>query len=974
MTTIKKPQPTPPSHTNMNKQHTDDNYNDTINNDDSLLNSLHNMSLNDFTDDDNNDIDVDAELLRLEQHPSLKNNKSTQQQNFISDIEQQMKSMQQEEQLLLSNISNIQNDISFNEIDNDYKDSNNNNDNQQQYTESDAELDALQDDDNDNVIDTIEHIDDNSDSKHNTVDSDQSNHDQSNQQLTNNTIHHIDKQSPPPPLPPPRIKQLQQQYNNDNIDSIQQQQQSNTSQLNNFNNDNINNKPNRYIHTQTTDSITTVPIQSSSNVSQKQQTTQKQQQQPLTLVQRTINELEQRKIQYRNQAILYKSNNNTTEALNMLRIIKLIDQRIEKLNNNDTDPTLLDLRNLPDIDNINTSNTIVDYTIQHNTQQNNNQTISTTTDVKTILLERIKEYQIAYNNVKQANDNGQLKQLTLNIKKLKQLFDNYKNNETIDINDIPLSLSIQPSYTAQNNYTQPTTTTKTQSQIHNIITNNSTTLSVRDKLEYETLLNNLQKQATGLARLRDITIKNTDKNNKTAQLIALQYHRLYKETITNYQLCKTAYNKQYPLPIYSTDELQLNSERRYDNIPIDILQVDVKKLIDLNNNDIGNNQSLNPYLIIQFILNENNIQTITTHTYKLHNNSNSNNEWLLQDYDSIYNFKLGQRTVSLTKRLSSIKLNITVMHKRRLFSDLEIGSGSINIKNLLNQCESNEIIKIKQSNTNHKVGEIYIILRITFPLSAHPDMQKMPFEYIKIDEFKEPSDTVQHQQQDTTQTAWQVNDSIKQIIHNNNDNNNVSNSSKSQQIKPLSLTISSSTQNISTNNNNNDSTSQIMKSASADTIQSTNTTNNNNNTTTTTTTDDIAIKVIEICKESNIPYLSINDPYDIMSIVSNDVYEYEIEQMKQQINSTKQHDDELTSRLQTAEVQLQLLVIAVQKEQLTLDMYINRLNAAIKRDTLIAIQLNKLGKKQDALQLMKHIKIMKQEIETASQANNDNEG
>lgn len=65
------------------------------------------------------------------------------------------------------------------------------------------------------------------------------------------------------------------------------------------------------------------------------------------------------------------------------------------------------------------------------------------------------------------------------------------------------------------------------------------TMSVRQKLEYETIISKLDQQIDRLAKLRQSTLDQGG-GTKASKLVALQYHRYYKDTVQNKELVLAA--------------------------------------------------------------------------------------------------------------------------------------------------------------------------------------------------------------------------------------------------------------------------------------------------------------------------------------------------------------------------------------------------------------------------------------------------
>jgi hypothetical protein len=132
------------------------------------------------------------------------------------------------------------------------------------------------------------------------------------------------------------------------------------------------------------------------------------------------------------------------------------------------------------------------------------------------------------------------------------------------------------------------------------------------------------------------------------------------------------------------------------------------------------------------------------------------------------------------------------------------------------------------------------------------------------------------------------------------------------------------------------------------------------------------VKLLELGKQ--LTEKEKHDPENIEFIVSNDVFEAEIQAIESVISSGKMEDegDELPLRikLQTLQAKLQLLVYSVQNETLSLEDYLSLLKERIEKDKKMILYQKFLGtpeSKTIALKLLKRVKIMETEIKNAAE-------
>ena len=140
------------------------------------------------------------------------------------------------------------------------------------------------------------------------------------------------------------------------------------------------------------------------------------------------------------------------------------------------------------------------------------------------------------------------------------------------------------------------------------------------------------------------------------------------------------------------------------------------------------------------------------------------------------------------------------------------------------------------------------------------------------------------------------------------------------------------------------------------------------------------------------------DPHSVNHIESNEVLEHEISQAEDfirscslTISSVSNDDDDddkegdliaMRIRLQLLQSKLQVLVYKVQNDVLTMEQYLNLLRERIKRDQVLAIYLKQSSSSssstkvddsgssnvQDALRVLKRVKIMQKEVSDAEES------
>lgn len=86
----------------------------------------------------------------------------------------------------------------------------------------------------------------------------------------------------------------------------------------------------------------------------------------------------------------------------------------------------------------------------------------------------------------------------------------------------------------------------------------------------------------------------------------------------------------------------------------------------------------------------------------------------------------------------------------------------------------------------------------------------------------------------------------------------------------------------------------------------------------------------------------------------------------------KRESIELSDRYDSLALKKQLLEIEMQTGKLTLEMYIQRLDARIQCDRSLCATLLKSNRRMDAARVLRRIKLMEKEVAGANAATNDN--
>ncbi|CAM9722637.1 unnamed protein product [Ectocarpus fasciculatus] len=111
----------------------------------------------------------------------------------------------------------------------------------------------------------------------------------------------------------------------------------------------------------------------------------------------------------------------------------------------------------------------------------------------------------------------------------------------------------------------------------------------------------------------------------------------------------------------------------------------------------------------------------------------------------------------------------------------------------------------------------------------------------------------------------------------------------------------------------------------------------------------------------------IQDPFSVGFLISNDVMDTELESLRAELTQCADPDEKfnIKFRYDMVERNLNILVMHVQNESLSLEDYLNTLRDRLKRDQFMALYFKNSGETNTALKIMKRIKIMSEELKNA---------
>lgn len=118
------------------------------------------------------------------------------------------------------------------------------------------------------------------------------------------------------------------------------------------------------------------------------------------------------------------------------------------------------------------------------------------------------------------------------------------------------------------------------------------------------------------------------------------------------------------------------------------------------------------------------------------------------------------------------------------------------------------------------------------------------------------------------------------------------------------------------------------------------------------------------------------DPLSVEHLESNDVFEAEIQASERKIQTIpKDSEDRFQEelRLQLLQTKMNMLVLKVQREELQLDQYLAMVKNRTYRDHVLSRYLYAAGRKQEAAQVLRRMKIMQQEVQNAESGEGEEE-
>lgn len=141
-------------------------------------------------------------------------------------------------------------------------------------------------------------------------------------------------------------------------------------------------------------------------------------------------------------------------------------------------------------------------------------------------------------------------------------------------------------------------------------------------------------------------------------------------------------------------------------------------------------------------------------------------------------------------------------------------------------------------------------------------------------------------------------------------------------------------------------------------------------------TSEIAVKLTSQSEEgkkvtdfSSLSDMEKSDPLSVNLFCSNDVMDAEIAAIETQLVKAISEEEKADLQMRHALIsaRLNILIEHVQSNKLSLDDYLHNIEIRITQDKLLAVYCNTHNMKTEALSVMKRVKIMQKEVESASE-------
>ena len=403
--------------------------------------------------------------------------------------------------------------------------------------------------------------------------------------------------------------------------------------------------------------------------------------------------------------------------------------------------------------------------------------------------------------------------------------------------------------------------------------------------------------------------------DRTHKLLALQYHRLLKRTQADVDLLRTAFAKHIPPPTYHTQDEKLTVIHEHKDVGDDQLHLHLVSARDLD-------PAASYTVTLQW---EGGGQVVA---YSSGSERGPAPEWKCR-----WPVVFGVRSKTVVKAVQRSRVVAILYRQRLIMGSVEVGRGEMKLKELVGRCDKRDWVKVKDGDSK-RVGEVCVEVRLRRPLERL-DMREVNKQLLLIDEFEQGAGT-------------------------------------NLRPPPVPVTSPSSASHPA------GSPSSASRSP-APSPPSPATTRFAPPAPTPVSPPDAPSSTATPSPSAHPPLppgvtdADISDPHSILAILSNDVLEWEINtHIPHTLTLARQRQDnaaveDCMDRLTAAQTQLSILVQAVQAGKLTLDDYLGKLRENIERDGLVARELMRRGRKEDAKLVIQRVQLMRNELKTAEE-------
>ena len=454
-------------------------------------------------------------------------------------------------------------------------------------------------------------------------------------------------------------------------------------------------------------------------------------------------------------------------------------------------------------------------------------------------------------------------------------------------------------------------------------------LTTKQSLQYATLIQSLSGQAEELhqqmtellaaaavaASHPSVPTSSTSTTERTYKLLALQYHRLHKRTKADLDLLHAAQARAIPPPSYHTAEEKLTRIHENADVRDDQLLVLLHSSRDLTDALYS--------VTVQW---EGGAQPLYYTSGALKGPA--------MEWKGKWVCTVGARSKAMVKTVSRSRLVLILHRQRMIMGSVEVGRGEMRLKDLLTRCEKKEAVKIKDAE-GKRVGEVTVEARLRRPLERM-EVREATRQLLVVDEFEQPLQPAPSASAVTTP--------------------------RGSVVQPPPVPVLSASP-VHARSSSHPGLSQSTAAPSASPSLSS---------TATSPPPTSAYPVVPVAPlPPGLTEDDLADPHSVLSILSNDVLEWEINtrvplllQLARQRSDAAAVED-LSDRLTSLQTQLQILVTAVQAGKLQLDDYLAKLRESIERGQALAKELMRRSRKDDAKVVIQRVQLMRNEVKTA---------